>query len=104
MIPPEDAQDEELGELDLFLAVAARTIVQHEDPEKLRRWIFEHAGHFIPQLLGDDVDEQARRAIAEGLTRGIWNATPLPGNGYRPRPLPKPGRNDPCPCGSGAKY
>ena len=29
---------------------------------------------------------------------------PLPGNGFKPRPVAAPGRNDPCPCGSGAKY
>ncbi|MCH4565515.1 SEC-C domain-containing protein [Halomonas sp. EGI 63088] len=38
------------------------------------------------------------------LARAIWNATPLPSNGFQPRPLPVPGRNDPCPCGSGKKF
>jgi hypothetical protein len=36
--------------------------------------------------------------------REIWNRTPLPGNRFRPRALPKPERNAPCICGSGRKY
>ncbi len=42
--------------------------------------------------------------MASGLARAIWNVTPLPRNGFRPDPIPLPGRNDACPCGSGRKY
>lgn len=56
-----------------------------------------------PDLSGA-VDESVLDVFAWQLGRAIWNGLPLPGNGFRPRPLPNPGRNDPCPCGSGAKF
>jgi len=45
-----------------------------------------------------------RRPFSQGLLREIWNNTPQPGFDWRPRPLPKPERNEPCPCGSGEKF
>lgn len=42
--------------------------------------------------------------MAAVMGRSIWNAMPLPSNGLRPRPLPQPGRNAACICGSGRKY
>jgi len=44
------------------------------------------------------------KSLAAQLGRSIWGATPAPHNDFRPQPLPKPGRNAPCPCGSGEKY
>ena len=38
------------------------------------------------------------------LARDLWSTTPLPWEGFRTRPLPKPERNDPCPCGSSRKF
>jgi len=48
--------------------------------------------------------QDERRQIARMFAIQIWNNTPLPSNHYRPRPITKPGRNDPCFCGSGKKY
>ncbi|MGH8191541.1 MAG: SEC-C metal-binding domain-containing protein, partial [Rhodanobacteraceae bacterium] len=36
--------------------------------------------------------------------RMIWKQTPNPACGYACPPLPEPGRNEPCVCGSGRKY
>jgi len=59
---------------------------------------------FSSQDPSDAVDESVLDVFAWQLGRAIWNGLPLPGNNFRPRPLPNPGRNDPCPCGSGAKF
>ncbi len=48
--------------------------------------------------------DDARRALGSVLFREVWNRVPRPDNGFRPRPLPKQERNDPCQCGSGHKY
>lgn len=48
--------------------------------------------------------EQTRRTLAHLMLREIWNVLPRPDNDWRPRTLPKPERNAPCPCGSGQKY
>lgn len=57
---------------------------------------------FFGYLDTDGKDEL--RCVARLFAIQIWNATPLPSNHYRPKPLPQPGRNDPCFCGSGRKY
>ena len=44
------------------------------------------------------------RALVAHVTWVIWNAAPLPSAGFRPRPARTPERNEPCPCGSGAKF
>ncbi len=44
------------------------------------------------------------RSLGMVLGRHMWNAIPLPANGYQPAPLPAPAKNDPCICGSGRKY
>ena len=83
---------------------ATAEILSHQDAQRFLAWMVEHAAGYLGAALAESPDEGAQRAIATVLGRGIWNATPLPDNDFRPRALPEPGRNDPCPCGSGRKY
>lgn len=79
-------------------------ILADEAADKFLQWITHevvHSGRMLPGLFGSD-DEAI--SLAMNFGRSIWNACPLPGNGFRPRPLPSPGRNDACPCGSGRKF
>ena len=66
-----------------------------------RKQLPELAPTFVAQM---PPVEEARRAIAYAMLREVWNRVPRPEHDWRPRPLPKPERNGPCPCGSGAKY
>ena len=50
------------------------------------------------------MDASESKVLAAQLGRSLWGATPAPHNDFRPQPLPKPGRNEPCYCGSGVKY
>jgi tetratricopeptide (TPR) repeat protein len=79
-------------------------ILEHEDPEQYLKWIRSAFPTYGLTPTDRARDEDAQRVMAMGIGRAIWNATPLPGNGFRPRPLPQPGRNDRCPCGSGKKH
>ena len=51
-----------------------------------------------------EIPPGAERPLALVLFREIWNHTPRPDLGWQRQTLPKPERNGPCPCGSGAKY
>jgi SEC-C motif-containing protein len=97
----EEAQYEELSS---FLRQAVNEALKLEDGEAFQAWIWEEAPRLLTGLLPRLPDEQARRGFLLEFGRSLWNSIPLPSNGFRPRPIPQPERNDPCPCGSGKKY
>ncbi len=89
--------DNPLG--DLFADImddAIAHILAHEDAEAFQNWFMQTVHEYSAD---PDI-----RPLASAMGRAIWNATPLPGNDFRPRILPSPGRNDPCPCNSGRKF
>ncbi|HDR46470.1 MAG TPA: methionyl aminopeptidase [Geoalkalibacter subterraneus] len=96
--PPEGPVD-----LERLLPQAVARILEDEDSAGFRGWLADHLPDFALGEMKSAPDELFR-AMAIPLSYMIWNATPLPGNKFRPRPLPRPNRNDPCPCGSGRKY
>jgi tetratricopeptide (TPR) repeat protein len=96
--------DETLDELESFVWEAVGTILREEDSAAFLDWARREAPIRMPGLYGQLPDEAARRSSASELGRTLWSSVPLPGNGFRPRPLPVPERNDPCPCASGLKY
>ena len=80
-----------------------------QDFDALRAWVAERTpavlASFPAELApADRSREEDVRRIVWALATSIWGMTPLPSNGYRPQPRPAPGRNDPCPCGSGEKH
>ena len=91
-------------DLELLLEAATGVILRDEDPDTFLDWMRRYAVSLAPKLFGMLNDDGGRRFLADALGRAIWNATPLPANRYRIRPLPKPERNAPCTCGSLRKY
>src|SRR5512145_809818 len=98
---PDEFADRSLNGMIALMRDATAEILVHQDAQRFFAWMVEHAAGYLRPALDEAPDEGVQRAIATVLGRGIWNATPLPDNDYQPRPLPEPGRNDPCPCGSG---
>jgi len=91
--------------LESLLADSVTRILEHEDPGRFFDWLGQHLHeYYTSQVPGLFPDPQDFIMMSMGLGRAIWNAMPLPGNNFRPRPLSEPGRNAPCPCGSGRKY
>ncbi|RPH48621.1 MAG: hypothetical protein EHM84_07045, partial [Lysobacterales bacterium] len=69
--PPEDR-------LELYLQIAVRQILKHEDFAEFASWSEQYMWSFLrlpaePGVLSDP-DEQRRFAIL--VTRQVWNATP----------------------------
>jgi tetratricopeptide (TPR) repeat protein len=89
-------------QLEQLLWEMVAEVLAHEDFEQFLTWMRANAHLHFGHL--PFVDEDGPRAMAAMVARTFWNHMPLPGNGFKPRPVAAPGRNDPCPCGSGAKY
>ncbi len=97
--------DEAAEDFETLLHCAVRNILSYQDPARFLRWFGESAVLVAPDFFAPySSDPAALRGLLTVLGREIWNRTPLPGNHFRPRTLPKPERNAPCPCGSGRKY
>jgi hypothetical protein len=76
-------------------------ILRHQDSGRYLDWMRANAERLLGHVLVEVPERIAALAVALG--RGIWNSVPLPANHFKPRPIPLPGRNDPCLCGSGRK-
>jgi len=96
-----DANDD----LSFLLDRSVAFILKSEDPDAFLRWFGEYAQQIAPGFFRQfGGHPEAMRSFMSFFARYIWNRTPLPVNHFRPRALPKPERNAPCPCGSGRKY
>ena len=92
-------------DFEALLTDAVGEILRHEDPQKFLSWMRDHLPDYDTEEHPDlSRDPSIFNTLASIMGRAIWNATPLPGHHFRPAPLPAPGRNDPCPCGSRRKY
>ena len=99
---PGDSQ-ELLDEFKLVLQIAVRKVLEGVDESSFLDWARDSIPRLAPGMLADCPPEELdREAFWIGVS--IWNTAPSPANHYRPSPMPKPGRNDACPCGSGIKY
>lgn len=91
-------------ELHQVIAILVRRVLDDAPPARL----YETAEFLMPDLLRAMSHQPAStvevRLMARALTRSVADHTPLPGHRFATRPLPRPGRNDPCDCGSLRKY
>lgn len=100
MLHREGADEERMEQV---LVQSLREILAHQDAARFLVW----AQDAIPRTLGlehEDLAPGEERRLAALLATAIWNATPLPRQGFRTRPLAEPERNAPCRCGSGLTY
>lgn len=91
--------------MDSFLRICVKQIVQLADRDKFFDWIAENGEYLLPEMTAHiDPRTSAAAQIFRALGREIWQGTPLPHKKFAHEHLPKPGRNDPCYCGSGCKF
>jgi tetratricopeptide (TPR) repeat protein len=100
----EQIGEEQYEEFSQFLRQAVSEALRVGEGEAFLAWMQAEAPRLLPGLFAQLPDDQARRGFATEFGRSLWNSVPLPDNGFRPRPIPRPERNDACPCGSGKKY
>ncbi len=91
-------------DLERLLPNAIAQALSDEDPHSLLRWLKNKLPEYVDPAVKQEIPADMYQPLAAHLGLAIWNALPLPGNNFRPRPLSLPGRNEPCLCGSGRKY
>jgi tetratricopeptide (TPR) repeat protein len=96
--------EEAFEDLIVFVEDAIDQILLREDETDFFAWVRAEAPRRFEEDFARLSGEQAVRATVFEIARELWNKIPLPGSGYRIRPIPKPERNDRCPCGSGQKH
>jgi hypothetical protein len=102
---PPDLDAEQTEGLADLIGEAMLEVLRSEDPAALQAEIHRLLPEMTPRMhAAAATNEAGLRSLESCLARAIWNAAPLPSNGYRARPAPEPDRNAPCPCGSGTKY
>ena len=100
---PDD--DTDLAGFNSALSLATRIALSHANPADFLDWLSRHGlKFFIEAKAIPEIPEADWPAVGTVLGRAILNHLPDPRNDFKPRKLPEPGRNDPCPCGSGRKY
>lgn len=95
---------EELFDFEALLPAAVAVALQSQRWPEFFDWLREALPGFAAPQVGLAKDEHLRRALSSAMGRALWNALPLPRNGFLPERVPEPGRNDSCPCGSGEKF
>lgn len=93
-----------LVDFERLLAASVGEVLRTQQWPALLDWMKAHVQQFAPPGSQVGHDPALRAAFAFAFARTVWNGTPLPRNGFRPEPVPEPGRNEPCPCGSGLKF
>lgn len=90
--------------LDFALQLTTRTALSRAEPEPFLDWLRQYGLKFFIECgLIPEMPKADWPAVGTALGRAIWNHLPRPDNDFKPNRLPEPGRNDPCPCGSGRK-
>jgi tetratricopeptide (TPR) repeat protein len=103
-VHPFEPDDEPL-QLESLLQDAAREIFRVEDFDSFSQWLRQNFDSYCaPGMFDEGLAPGTVAALTGHLAREIWQFMPLPGNHFKPRPLPKLKPNDPCACGSGAKF
>lgn len=97
--------DESADEFELLLRVSAGILYRSADPVNFLNWIAAHGPSLAPAVTQQvDPASGSVSLFFRALGVQIYNHTPTPDHDFALHPLPKPERNQPCPCGSGKKY
>lgn len=99
----ERADDQRIDDMVQVQYAALAALPKHATAQSFLDWAREELPKEFPDLFGGRAPEASAKFVY-WLARDVWNGAPLPTNRFRPKPLPRPKRNDVCPCGSGMKF
>lgn len=91
--------------LHFALRLVTRAALGHGDCDAFVDWLRGHGlRFFIDAGLLPEPPAEEWPGTGALLARAFWNELPRPDNAFRPRTLPEPDRETPCPCGSGQPF
>ena len=96
--PPDDFCD-----FESLIENAVEFVLASQDQQQFLAWMRDNFTDYLNPAYCD-VNDDLFRVMAVGIGRKLWNAVPLPRNGFKPELLLEPKRNEPCFCGSGRKF
>jgi tetratricopeptide (TPR) repeat protein len=68
------------------------------------RWVQQSLKDYAAENSLVMVDRALARALAFAWARAIWNGLPLDASGHKPKRMPDPAPEEPCPCASGKSF
>src|SRR5688572_27251169 len=92
-----------LLDFDRLLPDSVRAAMHAENPAAFLHWARAHLSQYAPRESPVHSTPEIGRALAFAWSRAVWNSLPLNAAGEKPASVPEPGRNEPCPCGSGVQ-
>ena len=101
---PRLTPDDDPLDLPALLADAAVAAMTLQQPAPFLDWLRANLAQYAAPGSQLVYDAELQRAFTTALGRALWNAMPLPRRGFLTEPIPEPGRNESCPCGSGRKF
>lgn len=90
--------------LELFIGTIVQCVVEQRPLIDIYECAAVTGAAFLPELVAQAHDADTADAMLRMLAREICDRTPRPELRFAARKLDRPGRNDPCFCGSGRKY
>lgn len=95
--------DHDAERMEELILAALGEIFRHPQLPGFLAWAQQAIPQFL-ELPPDELTADETRRLGALFGIAIWNATPLPDNGYRPQPVPIPEPHQACLCGSGRPF
>ncbi len=87
-----------------FLTVCGGLVYRGTPAQEFLEWAAAYGHHLLPGIAPATADPANVRKLLRSLAVQVWNQFPSPAHQWQPQTLHRPGRNEPCWCGSGDKF
>lgn len=87
-----------------FLTICGSLVYRRTSAEAFLDWAAKHGHYLLPGMAAAAANPADVPKLLRSLAVQIWSQFPQPQHQWQPQPVRRPGRNEPCWCGSGQKF
>jgi tetratricopeptide (TPR) repeat protein len=87
-----------------FLSICGGLVYRGTTAEKFLDWAANSGPYILPGMAAAVDNPADVPKMLRSLAVQVWNQFPIPAHHWQPLPVKRPGRNEPCWCGSGQKF